>query len=70
MCTRLSFQEICKYHHLEDNEEHDEDLRISPLQGGGVDVEQVLNLGLLSLVKVLNQVSSLVTLGPTRSILT
>jgi len=60
--------------YLEDNEEYNEDLRTSPLQGGGVDAKQLLSLGILSLVRVTNQVSPILTvgqgLGPSRLILT
>jgi len=60
--------------YLEDDEEHDENLRRNPLQGGRVDAKQLSSLGLLSLVRVINQVGSILTLGqelgPSRSILT
>ena len=50
------------------------DLRANPLQGGGVDTEQVSSWGLISLVRVLNQVGQTWTLGQElgcpRSILT
>ena len=50
------------------------DLRTNPLQGEGVDVEQVSSLCLLSLVRILNQIGPILTLGqelgPFRSILT
>ena len=49
--------------YLEDDEEHDEDLRINPLQGGGVDAEQLPTLGLLSLVRAMSQVGPMLTLG-------
>jgi len=60
--------------YLEDDEELDEYLRTNPLQVGGVDAEKLPNLGLLSLVRVTNQVSPILTsaqgLGPPRSVLT
>ena len=37
--------------YLEDNKEHSEDFRTNPLQEGGVDAEQLSNLGLLLLVR-------------------
>ena len=49
--------------YLEDDEEQDEDLRTNPLQRGGVDEEQLPSLGLLSLVRVTNQVGLILTLG-------
>jgi len=48
---------------LEDDEEHNEALRTNPLQGGGVDGKQLLSLDLLSLVRVMNQVVAILTLG-------
>ena len=49
-------------HYFEEDEEQNEDLRTNPLQGEGVEVEQVPNLGLLSLVMVLNQVCPILTI--------
>jgi len=37
--------------YLEDDKEYDEDLSTNPLQGLGIDMEQVSSLGLLSLVR-------------------
>jgi len=49
--------------YLEDYEEHDKDLRRNCLQRGGVDGEQLPSLSLLSLVRVINQVGPILTLG-------
>jgi len=49
--------------YLEDDEQRDEDLRVNLLQRGGVDAEHTSSLDLLSQVRILSQVGSILTLG-------